>query len=92
MGYAILQQLLKVSELVVVKECMRTLYQIQLWGKQLSHVLQMQQHDKTITQYACSFMQAIEKQDYTTAAQSAYALFHAQTTATTTWLQAHLIK
>ena len=32
MGYAILQQLLKVSELVVVKECMRTLYQIQLWG------------------------------------------------------------
>lgn len=77
MGYAILQQLLKVSELVVVKECMRTLYQIQLWGKQLSHVLQMQQHDKTITQYACSFMQAIEKQDYTTAAQSAYALFHA---------------
>lgn len=37
-------------------------------------------------------MQAIEKQDYTTAAQSAYALFHAQTTATTTWLQAHLIK
>lgn len=92
MGYAILQQLLKVSELVVVKECMRTLYQIQLWGKQLSHALQMQQHDKTITQYACSFMQAIEKQDYTTAAQSAYALFHAQTTATTTWLHAHLIK
>ena len=59
MGYAILQQLLKVSELVVVKECMRTLYQIQLWGKQLSHVLQMQQHDKTITQYCLLYTSGI---------------------------------